>query len=502
MRSDRKQEEKKQNGKKIFTNVLAILYSLSILVFLVLVFLVNVLPTLYFVILVLVLALASFPILKSLLSRPRKTRSGREGREARDPKKNKNKTAASVFAIILILITSVGSYYMGSTLDFFGKISGGDQTHNFYAVVRADSSYEDVKDIEGQTVGVMSNSDDVYTEAQDKLKKQVDVSFEEMGSFDDLANDLMNNETEVIFLNSSYYDMAIEEVESFTADNTRIIADIDVTVEQETSSKAVNVTEEPFNVYVSGIDTTGSIGNTSRSDVNMIMTVNPKTKTILLTSIPRDYYVNLAGKGAMDKLTHSGLYGIDETTSTVENLLGIDINYYIKVNFTTVIKLVDTLGGITVNSDYNFSAAGMDGVTYNFVAGENQLNGQAALAFSRERYSFSSGDNQRVKNQQAVITGIIKKCTSSTSILTNYTGILNSVEDNIQTNMTQREITSLVKMQLSDMSGWTIKQCSLTGSGLMTPVYSIPNYSVYVMQPDQSSIDEAKAQIESVMNEQ
>ena len=231
----------------------------------------------------------------------------------------------------------------------------------------------------------------------------------------------------------------------------------------------------------------------------MVMTVNPQTKTILLTSIPRDYYVDLATKGAKDKLTHSGLYGIDETTATVEDLLGIDINYYVKVNFTTVVKLVDTLGGITVNSDYSFSAKGLDGQTYSFTAGENYLSGEAALAFSRERYSFAEGDNQRVKNQQAVITGIINKCTSSSTVLTNYNGILNSLEDNIQTNMTQSEISSLVRMQLGDMTGWTIQRCSLTGSGMMTPVYSIPNYSVYVMVPDQTSVEAAKAKIGEVM---
>lgn len=503
MRSERKQEEKKSNGKRIATNILAALYTLSVAIFLVLVFLVNVLPALYFIVIVAVLALASFPILKALLARPRKPRSGREGREGRESRKSgKNRAVAAVMAVILILVTSLGSYYMGSTLNFFGKISGTKQTHDYYVVVRADSDYEKVKDIEGQAVGVMtSDGDEIYQQAKERLQKQVDISFAELGSFDSVAGALVNGQTEAIFINSAYYDMALEEVDGFTTESTRILVDIDVTVEQEASAKAVNVTEQPFNVYVSGIDTTGSIGNISRSDVNMVMTVNPKTRTILLTSIPRDYYVTLASKGALDKLTHSGLYGIDETTATVENLLDIDINYYIKVNFTTVIKLVDTLGGITVNSEYNFSAKGMDGVTYSYVAGPNQLNGQAALAFSRERYSFASGDNQRVKNQQAVITGIINKCTSSASILTNYAGILNSVEDNIQTNMTQGEMTSLVKMQLGDMSGWTIKQCSLSGSGLMTPVYSIPNYNVWVMQPDQSSIDNAKSQIAAVMGE-
>lgn len=490
MRAERKQEEKKQNNKKRFADILAIVYIIAVAAFIISVFWVNVLPIMYFAILVLLLALTSVPILRSLLGKNSKTRSGRES------KKPKKKTAASAAAIIVILITSIGTYYMGSTLDFFGKISGASQTHDFYVIVRTSSGYESLKDIDGKTVGVMDNADDVYTKAQGSLKEKVNVSFESMGSFDVLAKALLNGDTDVIFMNSAYYDMALEEVDGFTKDSVKILEDINVKVKSEAEAKTVNVTKEPFNIYVSGLDTTGSIGNTSRSDVNMILTVNPKTRTILLTSIPRDYYVKLASKGAMDKLTHSGLYGIDETTSTVEDLLGIDINYHIKVNFTTVVKLVDTLGGITVDSDYSFSAGG-----YNFQAGQNYLNGEAALAFSRERYSFLSGDNQRVKNQQAVITGIINKCASSASILTNYTGILNSVEDNLQTNMSQKDMTSLVKMQLGDMSGWTIKQCSLTGSGKMTPVYSIPNYNVYVMVPNQNSISEAKSQIASVMGQ-
>ena len=191
----------------------------------------------------------------------------------------------------------------------------------------------------------MDLDDEVYTEAQDRLKAKAEVDFETIGAFDALASSLIEGQTDVIFLNSAYYDLAIEEVDGFTADTTRIIDTVDVTVDVQSNAKAVNVTKEPFNVYISGLDTTGSIGNISRSDVNMVMTVNPQTKTILLTSIPRDYYVDLATKGAKDKLTHSGLYGIDETTATVEDLLGIDINYYVKVNFTTVVKLVDTLWG-------------------------------------------------------------------------------------------------------------------------------------------------------------
>lgn len=493
MRSERKQEEKKEQGNKRFATILAVIYIIATAALLVTTFMVGVVPMKYFAAIIAVLLVISFFILRSLLRKPGKPGKGKK------PARESKKRAASVFAIIMILISCTGTYYMANTLDFFGKISGTEQTHEYYVTVRSESEYDSLNDISGQTVGLMDLEDEVYTEAQDRLKAKAEVDFETIGAFDALASSLIEGQTDVIFLNSAYYDLAIEEVDGFTADTTRIIDTVDVTVDVQSNAKAVNVTKEPFNVYISGLDTTGSIGNISRSDVNMVMTVNPQTKTILLTSIPRDYYVDLATKGAKDKLTHSGLYGIDETTATVEDLLGIDINYYVKVNFTTVVKLVDTLGGITVNSDYSFSAKGLDGQTYTFTTGENTLDGQAALAFSRERYSFAEGDNQRVKNQQAVITGIINKCTSSSTVLTNYNGILNSLEDNIQTNMTQSEISSLVRMQLGDMTGWTIQRCSLTGSGMMTPVYSIPNYSVYVMVPDESSISEAKTQINSVM---
>lgn len=493
MRFERKQEEKKEHGYKRFAVILAAVYVIAIAALLVTTFMVGVIPMKYFAVIIAVLLIISFFILRSLLRKPQRPGKGNK------PAKESKKRIASVFAIIMILISSVGTYYMANTLDFFGKISGTQQTHEYYVIVRAESDYDNLNDISGQTVGLMNLNDEVYTQAQERLKGKVQVEFETIGTFDSLASALISGQSDVIFMNSAYYELALEEVDGFTAETVRILDTVDITVDVQANAKAVNVTKEPFNVYISGLDTTGSIGNISRSDVNMVMTVNPQTRTILLTSIPRDYYVDLATKGAKDKLTHSGLYGIDETTATVENLLGIDINYYVKVNFTTVVKLVDTLGGITVNSDYSFSARGLDGQTYSFTAGENYLNGQAALAFSRERYSFASGDNQRVKNQQAVITGIINKCTGSSTVLTNYNGILNSLEDNIQTNMTQSEISSLVRMQLGDMRGWTIKRCSLTGSGMMTPVYSIPNYNVYVMVPNESSISEAKTQINTVM---
>ena len=490
MKSEKNQKEKKHEAGTGY-RILGAVYIVAAVAFLISVFMVGILPVAYFAGVAVLIAVISIPVLKGLFSRKSSKSKGKDGETSG---KSGGRTLASIVAVLMILLCGAGTYYMASTMNFFGKISDDVQTHDFYVVVRDDSSFERLKDIDGKTVDIMNDSSKAYAEAQELLAEKVDVKFRESGGFDQVAKALIDGKTDVIFINSGFYDMAVDEVEGFTRDNTRILYHIKVDVEASGNSKKINVTEDPFSVYVSGIDTRGSIGNISRTDVNMVMTVNPKTKTILLTSIPRDYYVKFASYGEMDKLTHSGLYGIDETVATVENLLETEINYNLKVNFTTVEKLVDELGGITVNSDYSFSAGG-----FNYVEGENFLDGAQALAFARERYSFSSGDNQRVKNQQAVISGIIDKCTSSTSILTNYTGILSSVKDNMQTSMSQKEIKSLVKMQLADMDGWTIRKQSLTGSGLMTPVYSMPNSSVYVMVPDQASVDSAKEQIAEIM---
>lgn len=454
------------------------IYVAAALAFLIGMFRLNVLPGTYFYGLIGGIILISIPILWGLIRK----------------KKSKGKILLALLALLLAAGMAAAFVYVQSTLSFMEKVTEKEQTHNFYAVVREESKYQELKDIKGETVSVLNVEDETYEKAKKQLLDSVKVDFKKVDAIDKLAESLIDKETDVIFLNSAYYELALEEIDGFTEDTTRILQSYDVTKKEEVKKKATNVTKDAFHVYISGIDTTGSITNISRSDVNMVMTVNPVTKSILLTSIPRDYHVKLASFGAYDKLTHSGIYGINETVSTVENLLDIDIEHYVKVNFTTVTKLVDALGGISIQSEYNFSAGG-----HQFVVGENYVDGDAALAFARERYSFSSGDNQRVRNQQAVITGIINKATSSTAILTSYTDLLAALEDNMETSFSSKEITSLVKMQLGDMSGWTITRCSLSGYGNSTSVYSMPNSIVYVMDPDQTSIDIAKSKIAEVM---
>lgn len=414
-------------------------------------------------------------------------------------KTHKTKKLNIFCLIIALLVSGVYLYvanYANATTEFLGSMfQEVQETEEYYVVVRNDSSYSEIGDIEGEEVYAFQVEDDVKT----NVENEVEVTFETSNSLTELGSNLLNEEINVILVSSSQYSMLTEEVENFK-DNTKIIYTANHTVERtaEVSSDNSNYTIDNgvFNVYISGIDTSGSISNVSRSDANILATVNTNTHEVLLTSIPRDYYVTLHSKGAKDKLTHSGIYGINETVTTVEDLLDTDINYYVRVNFTTVIELVDTLGGIEVYSDYDFSSMG-----YHFNKGYNTLNGEEALVFSRERYSFASGDNQRVKNQQAVIEAIIKKVLNSTTLLTRYTSILESLEGSFQTNIEQNDISNLVKDQLNNMSSWTIKTNALTGTGSYGPTYSMGSTRLYIMLPNESSVAEAKQEINDVLGE-
>ena len=278
---------------------------------------------------------------------------------------------------------------------------------------------------------------------------------------------------------------------------TKEIWHYDITQEIKDISKNVDVTESLFTIYISGIDTSGPVSTVSRSDVNMLVTVNPKTKQILMTSIPRDYYVTLANKGKKDKLTHAGLAGVENSVKTIENFLNIDVNYYARVNFTSLVTMVDALGGITVDSPVAFTT--MHG-NYHIVKGSNNLNGQQALGFVRERYGLANGDNDRVKNQQRVLTAMLKKAMSP-KIITNYNSILNSIAGSFETNMSSSEITSLIQMQLDDMASWDIHQIQLSGRGTsMTGGAYMPNNKLYYMIPNDESVSYCSSLIKKMMN--
>ena len=416
-------------------------------------------------------------------------------------KKHKTYKLTIVSFIIILFISGIYIYvtnYALATISFLGDVfQEAKETDEYYVVVKKDSSYAKIEDIKDKNVGFFQVADDVKS----KLTEKVSVTLNNQENLVELGNKLIDKKLEVILVSATQYSMLGDEIKEFKT-NTKIIYtvkhEIQTNTKIEEAGSKYSVKSGKFNVYITGIDTTGNISNVARSDANILMTVNTNTHEVLLTSIPRDYYVTLHSYGAKDKLTHSGIYGVNETVKTVEDLLDTEINYYVRVNFTTVIKLVDKLGGIDVYSDYDFTTS--DGL-YTFKKGNNHMNGEKALRFSRERYAFSSGDNQRVKNQQAVIEAIMKKVLNSTTLLTKYTSILDSLKGSFQTNIEQEDISKLVKDQINNMSSWTIKSNSLTGTGASSSTYSMGSTKLYVMVPNSSSVTSAKEKIDKMLGE-
>lgn len=269
----------------------------------------------------------------------------------------------------------------------------------------------------------------------------------------------------------------------------------------ESANSGFDLTKEPYNIYFTGIDQwdTEKGKDLERSDVNMIATVNPVTKKILLTSIPRDAYVPLAKNGAMDKLTHTGIYGVDETINTVEGWLDIDLNYYVKVNFTGVCDVINAIGGIDVYSPESFVPEKYD--TWTVKKGWNHMTGKKALSFARERHALKKGDASRVLNQQRVVKGIIRKLTTSTEVITSYTELLEVIDKHVGTNMTRSEMISLAKSEMLNLGGWEIKTQSLDGVYGQETVASLSSANKYsVFKVDEKSIDKCLAKMDAVMN--
>lgn len=450
-----------------------------------LLFKLGALPMLYAIIVIILVALLNVGIF--FLMKPSKNK-----------KKGKVRTVIGKFvSILLSVLLLVGSLYIAQGNSLIDAITGANtETTRISVVVMEKSKYKELSDLKGETIEVnMSAETEKMEEAIKSLKnEESSIKTKEVDEFAKMADDLYKGTTNAIFVNEAYYAMLEANHPNFETE-TRVIWYKDITVKTNDISKNVDVTKEPFVVYISGIDTYGKVSTVSRTDVNMIVTVNPKTKQILMTSIPRDYYVTLANKGKKDKLTHSGLGGIENTVKTMENFMGIDINYYARVNFTSLIKMVDALGGVDVDSIEAFSTG-----TYSFKKGSNHVNGEQALAFSRERYHVTGGDNGRVANQQRVLTAMLKKMMSP-AIITNYSSVLNSINGSFETNMESGDITGLLQMQISDMASWTIVQKQLTGTGkTMTGGAYMPNNKLYYMIPNEASVAENKQAIQNVLD--
>ena len=483
-----KKDKVKNKKKGIVFKIISILQIVCSVVLFGFVFIIDVLPMKY--LLLLLLALAILDVIFFLILFKSRLKKG-------------IKKFFSVISVLLSIVFVVGSFYLYKT---YGVISGmidtDYETYNYSVMVLKDSDYNSVSDIKNEVISyyeTKTNENKLLVEKVNKLGKE-SKSYTNLNT---LATDLLNKETNVIVLEDNYKKTLIDdqddneynEVKDFK-DKTKTIYTFSFKVKKDNTSKDVNVVSEVFNIYISGIDTYGTVSSVSRSDVNIVVTVNPNTRQVLLTSIPRDYYVQLHDTtGYKDKLTHAGIYGTDCSIKTIEDLLGIDINYYFKVNFTSLIDIVDALGGVNVYADQSFST--WNG--YHFTKGYNKVDGNAALAFVRERKTFANGDRQRGINQQALISAMINKCISK-EILTKYTSLLNSVKGSIITNMPTKTMLSLVKMQLKNNTSWTISTNSLDGYNASKYTYSYSYQQLYVMEPKEESVEKGKELINKVLN--
>ena len=268
-----------------------------------------------------------------------------------------------------------------------------------------------------------------------------------------------------------------------------------------TGAEANKITKEPFVVYLSGVDNRGELTENARSDVNILAVVNPVTKQAALINTPRDYYVDLAGTESKDKLTHAGLYGVETSMATLGNLYGVDVDHYIRINFAGFISIIDAIGGVDVYSDQAFTSVGSPGYydPTTFAEGWNHMDGKSALAFARERHAFKTGDIQRGINQMKVIDAMANKLKSPT-LLMSFSKLMDAAADCFVTSFSQEQISALVRMQLGDLASWDIQSYTVTGSGAKSSkCYSAKGQSLYVMQPDENSVNEAKALIAAVL---
>lgn len=415
----------------------------------------------------------------------------------------------TVLAVIMIVILAFGGFYINKTRSAISNISGETTEVTQMAVyVKSDDAADSVEATAGYTYGILSSLDRENTDgAVAHLNSQfgTEVQTKEYAGLTELADGILNGEVNAMLLNSGYLSV-YEDMDGYTDFSTKIKEVGTVDVESTIQSAEESTPIEPittanggkvYTIYLSGIDTRGEMTAKSRSDVNIIATVNTDTHEILLVSTPRDYFVPLSiSGGAPDKLTHAGIYGIDVCMDTLGMLYDIDINYYFRINFGGFVKVIDALGGITVNSDYDFDSKNILG--YHFNKGENYVNGEQALIFARERYAFQEGDRQRGKNQMEVIRGVVKKALSP-EILTSYSSILSSLDGCFGTNITYEEIAQILQQQLTNGGDWTIVSYSVNGTGATEKPYSM-SQKAYVMVPDYNTVDKAKSLMEKVRN--
>ena len=427
-------------------------------------------------------------------------------------------TRAVVSKIICVVITLVfifgscmGGYYISKTGSLLTNITNVTKhaKNTVSVVVKQSSDIKNKSQLNGLSVGTLRT---IGTQGSSKALKELSkdgivMNQSEYDSLSAMLEAFYNGEVDSIIINESSRSQILD-MESYADfdNNTRVVYQTSYKVENTDKANAVtDITSKPFNVLISGSDTRGGFDENGRSDVIMVVTVNPKTSTILLTSVPRDFYVTTACdaadgcmQGALDKITHTGIHGTNTTKRTVEQLLGIEINYTFKVGFDAVTELVDAVGGVDVTVAPGYAVNSLTALSgFSVHEGVNHLNGEQALAFARERYAYTEGDRQRTKNQQLVLMGIVDKITSP-AIVQNYSSIMDAMSNTFSTTMSSSEISDLIKHQINNNPKWKIEQYMVDGTGDTLMCAELGD-AASVMVPDQSTVKLAKDKINAVL---
>lgn len=465
---------KKKRRSRYFSLGFSAIYLLLSIVFIVQVAIFNMLPLKYLIPAILVILLIAFGLIYVQLKR-------------RLPK--------ITYYLGRVIIVILGVALVIANLTIFKTNSGINQIANnkskitISVVVKKDSKAKTIQNLKSAHFGrAQSGTQQYVVKALADVANAVgkDITPKSYTSVKDLTSALLDGKIDAVVMEENMRSLYNDANPDFTKD-TKVIWQKSFVKTEDKNTKAVAVTEKPFNVYITGLDTYGTPDTIGRSDVNMIVTVNPKTHQVLLTNIPRDYYVpQTCQAGEKDKLTHSGIFGVDCTTKAVENYFGVSINYYLKVNFSGILNILTAIGDIEINNPFDFTAG--EG-NFHFPVGKLKLNAHQALGYARERQSFRSSDAVRIENQSRILEGVISKVTSPT-ILLRYASLIDALSDSFQTNMSRSDINALVRMQIDQMPNWTISQISVIGSDA-TKFSPANGFDADVTIPDKASVKEA-----------
>ena len=485
----KKQNQKLNNKLRVVTWVLIGILCIISILFATTIGRLGLLPTNYFVIICVVLFIL-FGILLGLSFLLRR--------------KTPALITLEVISLLLIAVFLFGHFKIDEVVKFLNSNLNGTKTEiiEYSVLANIDYQYEKIDDI-NRAEFTMSENSEHKDLVELKVKELYKGTIKYNSNESELLEGLKENKDSLIIVKKPFYEAILENDESVKTYSKELTSfTIDVKIEEEEKSNK-NISKQPFLLYIGGIDTrSNDMPMYCLTDSNILVAVNPKTKDILMVHIPRDYYVQLHGTtGMKDKLTHAGYQGgVKLSMSTIEDFMNVDIDHYIKVNFNALVKLVDAVGGITIYNELNHGFTTFNDSKCYIKPGNNDVNGRCALAFARERFAYSTGDIHRGENQQQVLEKLINKISSSKTLISNYSNILQALDGSFNTSLTQEDISSLVKMQLNNMTKWNITKYNITGTKSSGLTYSWPKEVTHIMLPDQSKLDEAKKLIDEVLN--